>query len=100
MLDVAPILVLALESDTPMSCTISPHIRISNGNPSADNNPESPFKAEERLGQTNQIALTRIKIAENPVNDSILCCLCSMAALMAPSTSAHSSMLADFRPNQ
>ena len=100
ILEVAPILVLALESEIPISWTIRPHTRINNGNPSADNKPESPLNAEERLGQTNQIALIRIRIAENPVSDSILCCLCSIAALMAPSTSAHSSMLADFRPNQ
>ena len=100
ILEVAPILVLALESDKPMSCTIKPHTKISNGNPRDDNKPESPLNAAERLGQTSQIAPVRIIIAEKPVSDSIRFCLCLMAALMAPSTSAHSSMLADFRPNQ
>jgi hypothetical protein len=83
-----------------MSCTINPQTRTSKGSPNTENKPDSPLIADVRLGQISHIALERISIADIPVKVSKRFCLCLMAALIAPSTSAHSSMLRDFRSNQ
>jgi len=100
ILAVAPTLVLDFGSESPKSWTIRPHTNTSNGSPKTENKPDSPLIADVIFGQINQTALASISIAEIPVKVCKRFCLCLMAALMAPSTSAHSSMLGDFRSNQ
>ncbi len=86
--------VLELGLVSPISWTSNPQINTKIGIPRPFSSPASPCAAADKLGQTNQIAPTRITTEDAVTKRSSLSLRCFIAAWIAPSTSTQASMMA------